>query len=620
MAAPVHAEVAAPADLTKLSLEELADIQVTSVSKRPEAVGQTASAIYVITREEILSSGATSVPEMLRLAPNLQVYQTSASRYVVTARGHNGAQDVQNFSNKLLVLIDGRSVYTPLFSGVFWDMQDVLPQDIERIEVISGPGATLWGANAVNGVINIVTRSSADSHGGVVTASAGDQQRSASVRYGGRFSDSLTYRLYAKTFLADDTRLGSGSGAHDHWSRPQGGFRFDWRPTAADTFTLQGDAYDGFEAQLGSRAQDVSGANVLGRWSRSWADGSNLQLQAYFDRAKRGDEVNGVGFSVDTYDIDLQHSFTIGTRHQVVWGGGYRVNRTDVQNTSTLLFLPPRRDLKLYNVFVQDSVSLSDTATLTVGAKLEDDPYIKPAILPNARLSWTPREGVTAWGAVSKAIRSATPFDRDVVEVVGGSNFLIGSSDFRSEKLTAYELGLKVQTTARTALSISTFYNDYDDLRSIELTPITLLPLRWGNGLGGHTYGAEVWGDFQAASWWRLSASLTYLDHKYSFDRGASGLLGVMQVANDPKYYAQFKSAMTLGQRFSLNADLRYVSALPNPRIAAYAEVNSRLAWNVTDTVQLALTGRNLLHDSHVEYTEGNRIPRSVSVDLQWRF
>jgi iron complex outermembrane receptor protein len=614
------AEASTPADLRDLSLEELAQIQVTSVSKRPETLGQTASAIYVISRDEVLRSGAQSLPEMLRLAPNLQVYQSSSSRYVVTARGHNGAQTAQNFSNKLLVMVDGRSVYTPLFSGVFWDMQGVVPDDIDRIEVISGPGAALWGANAVNGVISVITRDSAETQGISLTAIGGEWERGASARFGGLLSDDLTYRVYVRTFERDSTETPAGRGAHDHWSRPQAGFRLDWRMTGRDQFTLQGDAYDGFEAQAGAAAQNIQGANMLARWTRAWNERSNLQVQAYYDRAMRGDEVNGVGFRVETYDLYLQHTFAIGERHSVVWGGGYRASRTDVDNTSTLLFRPARRDLRLANVFAQDSIALGDRATLTLGLKYEDNPYLSPALLPNIRLAWKPRDGLTVWGAASKAIRSATPFDRDVVERVGGADFLVGDADFRSEKLTAYELGAKLQAGARASVSLNAFYNVYDDLRSIEFTPGRGLPLRWGNRLAGHTYGLEAWGDVQVADWWRVSGSVAYIDERFRFAPGATRLLGPKQVANDPKYDVQLKSLMTLRPGVAFGANLRYVSPLPEPRIPAYVELNSRLTWDVTPNVQLGVSGRNLLHRAHREYTEGNRIPRSISADVQWRF
>ncbi len=620
-----HAEEAAARgdqaveQLRDYSLEDLANLEVTSVSKRGEALGQAPAAIYVITHADIVRSGATSIPEVLRLAPNLQVTQTGSSRYVITARGFNGAPAAQNFSNKLLVLIDGRSVYTPLFSGVYWDMQDVLLEDVDRIEVISGPGATLWGANAVNGVINITTRHTSETQGGFAEVMAGDRERGVGLRYGGRIGEAVTWRVYGKTTYREDTQV-AGVSAHDHWAKPQAGFRLDWAASKADTITLQGDAYDGYEAQAGAPAEDIAGRNLTARWSRDGAGGSRLQVQGYYDRTRRGDEVSGTGFHVDTYDFDLQHSFALGDAHEIVWGGGYRASRYNIAGTSTLLFAPARRTLNLANLFVQDSIALAPALKLILGVKLEDDPYVKAKFLPNARLSWQAGDTTTVWAAVSRALRSPTPFDRDVVEVLGGGPFLIGGSHFQPEMLTAYELGARLQPTARTALSVSTFYNVYGDLRSIEVKPGGFLPLRWGNGMKGRTYGVEAWGDFQAAPWWRLSAGLTYLDEKFRFKPGASGILGPPQAGDDPKYQAQLRSSMDLGRAVTFDAALRYTSPLPEPRVRALVELDSRLGWNVTEQVRVAVSGRNLLHARHVEYPQGSAIPRSVFVDLQWRF
>jgi len=274
-------------DLRAMSIDELINADVSSVTKVREALSEAPAAIYVISHADIVRSGANSVPEMLRLAPNLQVYQTSASHYVITARGFSGNPDAQSFANKLLVLIDGRSVYTPLFSGVYWDMQDVLPDDVDRIEVISGPGATLWGANAINGVINIITRNSGQTQGLVAKVGAGNRERAASLRYGGRINDALTYRLYAKASSSDQTRTAAGAGGHDAWSKPQGGFRFDWTPDAADSLTVQGDAYKGSENQNGAADEHIVGRNVTGRWNRSWAGGAASQVQLYYDRMGR---------------------------------------------------------------------------------------------------------------------------------------------------------------------------------------------------------------------------------------------------------------------------------------------------------------------------------------------
>lgn len=614
-----HAQTAE--DLRHMSIDQLADIDVSSVTKTSETIADAPAAIYVITHEDIVRSGATTIPEILRLAPNLQVAQTSASKYVITARGLSGSNAAQNFPNKLLVLIDGRSVYTPLYSGVYWDMQDVLPRDIARIEVISGPGATLWGANAVNGVINIITRSSGDTQGGLMVASAGDYQGGIGLRYGGRISENLTYRVYAKAYGYRDTLTSTGTRAHDNWTKPQGGFRFDWAPTLADTLTLQGDAYKGADAQPGQPDEDIEGRNILARWTHAGSGGSSIQVQAYYDRTARGTEQGG-RFWLDTYDFDLQHQFNLGSRNALVWGGGARFSRYTILGAAALQFAPASRTLKLANVFVQDSITLTPALKAVVGLKLEDDPYSGATLLPSARLSWKPAEGVLLWAAASRAIRSPTPFDRDVVETVGSQVFLKGDADFQPERLTAYEAGLRVQPTPRASISISAFYNVYDGLRTIEPTPATFLPLRWGNRMGGHTYGLEAWGSYQAASWWKLSAGFNLLSEHLKFKPGASRILGLAQAGSDPKHQASVRSSMNLGHGFTLDGDLRYVGARPDPFVPHYVELNARLGWNITERVQLSLSAFNLLHDRHQEFTapESNAVPRSFLADLQWRF
>jgi len=607
--------------LKAYSIEDLANLQVTSVSKRGEPLGDAASSIYVITHDEIERSGATSIPSMLRLAPNLQVTQTSSSGYVITARGFNGNPGAQSFSNKLLVLIDGRSVYSPLFSGVYWDMQDVLPQDIDRIEVISGPGATLWGANAVNGVINIITRTSGESQGGLVDVSGGAHGGRLGLRYGGKVSDDLTWRIYARGVSAGADRTTAGTSAHDDWSRAQGGFRVDWTVSHADRVTLEGDAFRGSESQLGAGNENIAGRNLTARWNHTAASGSELQVLTYYDRAERATEGGGGKFKVNTYNLEIQDSLTLGERHQIVWGGGLRTSRYRISGTPTFFFRPTGGSLNLADVFVQDTITLTPTVRMTLGLKVEDDPYVDAQPLPNLRLAWSPDEATTLWAAVSKAVRSPTPFDRDVVEKLGPAAppQLIGDADFQHEKLTALEAGARYNPSAIVSVTVSAFYNDYDQLRSLELSPGRTLPLLWGNMLEGSTYGAEAWGDLQVRPWWRLSAGASTLHEDLKFRPGATGIVGVRQDGKDPKVQASIKSAMDLG-KFTLDGDLRYVGALADAVTPAYTELNARLGWNVTDRLLLSVSGRNLLHARHVEYPGGVAIPRTVFADLQWRF
>ncbi|HEX7759979.1 MAG TPA: TonB-dependent receptor [Caulobacteraceae bacterium] len=604
-------QVNSASDLAGLSIEDLARIDVSSVSKSAQPLSDAPAAIYVITHDDILRSGASSIPQMLRLAPNLYVAQTSASSYVITARGFNGNAADQNFSDKLLVLIDGRSVYSPLFSGVYWDMQDVLPEDIDRIEVISGPGATLWGANAVNGVVNIITRKASETQGGMLAVGGGNVERSASLRYGGKIGADLAYRLYAKGFYDTDTVTSSGAKAHDSWSKPQGGFRLDWTPGAGDRVTLQGDVYQGDES-----GATVAGGNLLARWNHNWRGGATSQVQTYYDRA------HGGGFVLDAYDLDVQNSFALGRRNKIVWGGGLRVSRYTITGTDTFFFVPTRRTLTLGNVFVQDSLSLNGATTLVLGLKLEDDPYSGVTPLPSVRLSWKANDTTLLWAAISRAIRSPTPFDRDVAEKLGSLLFLVGGGNFQPEKLIAYEVGVRVQPSPRLSFSVSGFYNVYDDLRSIEPNPVTFLPLTWGNRIRGHTAGVEAWADYSVTSWWKLSAAFNLLSESLSFKPGDLALVGVEQEGDDPAHQASLRSSMNLGGAVTLDWDLRYVGALPNPQLPSYVELDTRIAWNVSQRVQLSLSGFNLIHDHHQEYPgpQANAVPRSVFAEARLRF
>ena len=609
-------------DLGQLSIEQLASLPVTSVAKREEPLSQAPAAIYVITREEIERSGALSVPEMLRLAPNLQVAQTGASTYMITARGFSGNHGDQSFTNQLLVLIDGRSVYTPLYSGVYWDMQDVLPSDVERIEVISGPGAALWGANAVNGVINIITRKAADTQGVRLDVGSGSLETAWDAEFGGKVGDTLAYRAYFKTFWMRDTVTAAGQGAGDHWHKPQGGFRIDWTPSASDAVTLQGDAYEGTEAVPASSDQRIEGRNVTGRWTHDMHDLGNLQVQAYYDHTERGGVATSGYFWLDTYDVDAQHSFDLGSRNSIVWGGGGRFTRYRIDNTTSLLFIPQSRSLNLGDLFAQDTVALTKQLHVTLGLKLENDPYSGLAVLPNLRASYTPTDNVMLWAAASRAVRSPTPFDTDVIEKVGGAPFLIGDKQFDPIDLTAYEAGLRTQIGARFSLSASIYYNVYDTVRSIEVTPVRFPPLHWGNGIKGETYGLETWADYRVADWWRLSAGLNLMGEKFRFKPGASGILGTSQVGDDPNETIQLKSSFDLPHGVTFDVVSRYSSALPDPHVPAYAEGDARVAWRVKSNLLLAVSGQNLLHPQHQEFPapDATQVPRSVFVSLSWGF
>lgn len=606
--APAHAQ--SIEELREMPISALSKLDVTSVTRSAASLADAPASIYVITHDDIVRSGSLTLPGILRLAPNLQIMRGSPNDMVVAARGLSGNEGAQNFSNKLLVLIDGRSVYSPLYSGVYWDMPDILPEDVERIEVISGPGATLWGSNAFNGVINIITRDAGASQGLYGTGVIGNRTYDLGLRYGGHASGSASYRLFVKRH----ENFESASGLDDGSRRTQGGFRFDWNSTPADALMVQGDAYYGSRSQGTAADENFHGYDLLTRWRHDTSSGATLQVQAYYDHTARSIENDGGHFAVDTFDIESQHSFTLGRSHAIVWGGGARISRYEIENIPGLEFVPDRRTLFVANLFAQDSIAITPSLTGTIGAKLEQRTYMDLAFLPSVRLSWKPRPTTLIWGAVSRAIRSPTPFDEDVVESIGQTVFLTAVSSFRSEKLTAYELGTRLLLSPRASLSISTFYNVYDDLRTVEPAPNGFLPLRWGNGIKGHSHGLDAWADIRLASWWRLKPGYSLLIQKFHFKDGAVPLLGTSQVGNDPRHRASLRSSMDIGPEINVDFDLRYVSALPDPHVPAYVELGARLGWQFDERAELSISGFNLLHRRHQELPASQAAPLSRSV------
>ncbi|MGP1678860.1 MAG: TonB-dependent receptor plug domain-containing protein [Burkholderiales bacterium] len=601
-------------DLSRMTLEQLTNIEISSVSKHTERLIDAAASIYVITNEDIRRSGATSIPEILRLAPNLQVARVDSSQYAISARGFNSTT-----ANKLLVLIDGRSVYTPLFSGVFWDAQDTMIEDIERIEVISGPGGTLWGANAVNGVINIITRHTRDTTGGLVSAGVGNDERGAGARYGGKLGEDATYRIYAKVFNRDNTVTASGASAQDASKKGQVGFRLDWSK-GGDTLALQGDAYDGSIDQKIFDDKSISGAHLLGRWNRTLAGGSAVQVQAYYDQTRRN-YPGTFGEALDTYDIDVQHRFSPGGRHDITWGGGYRYSRDSVTNNAVLAFLPANRDLTLGNVFVQDDIALSERLKLTVGTKLEHNNYTGFENQPNVRLAWKPDDSVLLWSAISRAVRTPSRIDRDFF-VPGSSPYTVlgGGPDFQSEKLTAYEIGYRAQPSAKASFSISTFYNVYDELRSLE--PAGGTPV-FANMMEGNTYGVETWGSYGISEWWQLKAGYTYLRKDLRFKPGSGDTSGVQAAGNDPSHQFSVRSMMNLGHNVDFDVALRSVDSLPNPAVPSYVALDGRLGWKISKGTEVSLSGFNLLDKRHPEFGAAparSEIGRAFYVKMLWNF
>ncbi len=603
-----------PADLKHLSLEALMDQDVTVVARRPEKLSESPSAVQVITGEDIHRSGATSLPEALRLASNLQVAQVNSHDWAITARGFNNT-----LANKLLVMIDGRTVYTPLDAGVFWDVQDVLLDDIDRIEVVSGPGGTLWGANSVNGVINIVTKSARDTQGLLIEGGGGSfLQDFGAIRYGGSNGTNLFYRVYGQRFDHNAAVFPDGQSAHDPWDMSQGGLRMDWYPSDSSTLTVQGDAYAGSE---GSTNGDtfVDGQNVLGRWSHTISDTSDFSVQTYFDRTWR-QVPHSFSEDLKTYDVDFQFRFALGQRQSVTWGAGYRLMQDAVNNSAAIAFFPPHRNMQLFSGFVQDEIELvPDHLQLTLGTKLEHNDFSGIEVQPSVRLAWTPAEGHTLWGAISRAVRSPSRVDSDVA-VPGNPPFvLVGDKDFASETVIAYEAGYRVRPAEKLTLSLASFYNDYSHLRSVDQTAPPAFFIR--NDFEGQTWGFELSGTYQAREWWRLRAGYTYLN-KLLWAHNAFANASIRE-GNDPENQVILQSIMNLPAHFQLDLVGRYVDTLTNPNVPSYVTFDARIAWWWKDKVEISLIGQNLGQKQHPEFGPAatrEEIPRSVFGKIAWWF
>lgn len=606
------------------------NVEVTSVTKAPEKLWEAASAIQVVTGDDIRRSGASSIPEALRLADNLDVAQKNSHNWAISARGFN-----TDSANKLLVLMDGRSVYTPLFSGVFWDQQDYLLEDIDRIEVISGPGGTLWGANAVNGVINIISKSAKDTQGLYVEGGGGSLlQDFGGVRYGGTLASNVFFRVYGKYFDRDNQLFPNGNDASDSWRMGQGGFRMDAEPSSGNTLTLQGDFYGGDENLPTGGSARVNGNNVLGRWSHTFSDDSSMSLQLYYDRTHLSDPIPANAFApagtllddLDTYDLDFQHHFHLGERNHFVWGFGYRFTHDVVENAPALAFSPATLDHNLFSGFVQDEITLVKTVSLTLGTKVEHNDYTGFEFEPGVRLAWKPTEQQTIWGAVSRAVRAPSRVDRDIRLPTPAfspivNNLLIGGAGFESETVIAYELGYRAQLGSRISGSISIFYNEYDDVRSTSLSPPDPLfglpfPLFYANNLEGETYGTELSANYRVFDWWHLHGGYNLLDEHIRVKPGQSDFNNALNETADPQQRFSIRSSMDLPQNIELDAGLRWVDSFrfnnsgAPATVPSYLELDVRLSWHPTKNLELSIVGQNLLHDHHLEYVISSPNPR----------
>jgi iron complex outermembrane receptor protein len=656
-------------DFLSMPLEDLMNIEITSVSKKSQRLSDAAAAVFVITQEDIRRSGVTSIPEALRMAPGVQVARIDANKWAVSIRGLNG-----RFANKLLVLMDGRSLYSPLFAGVYWEVQDTPLEDIERIEVIRGPDAALWGANAVNGVINIITKSADATLGGMVSAGAGSQERGfATARYGVSLGKDNNLRFFVKHRDIDNQVDAAGNTTHDGWQMTRGGFRFDGQPSWRDTLSLSGEYYDGgvdekYTLYRLPTPQDpgtsstpdatsrMRGGNLLARWQHTLEENGNLSLQLYYDHFERSMII--LGEQQDTVDLEFQHRFTLWERQELIWGVGYRFSSDRLSDTAIISFNPAARDTQLYSGFLHDEIKLiPEHLSLIIGTRLEHNSYTGFEFQPNGRLLWTPNANQSFWGAVSRAVRTPARGDSDIayryrtypatpaappVPAMPPVRLEIdGSKAFKSETLVAYELGYRTEPMQHVALDVAVFYNDYQRLRvlkveqgffepSIQQPENAVQPLSLSNLMHGHTYGVELAGEWSPVPWWRLHATYSYLRAKMTLESPSVDMINKGDAEGDsPRHTFTVRSGLDMGKGVEFDCWLRGASRLnyiDMETIPGYITLDLRLAWKPTPRLELALVGQNLLHEHKSEFipefinTFATEVQRSVYGKLTWKF
>ena len=621
-AQPTQASASLPQDLKRLSIEELAQIDVTSVSRRTEKLSETAAAVSVINSDEIFRSGITSLAEVIRLADGIDVARVNSSTWASSLRGFT-----TNPANKLLVLMDGRSLYSPVTSGTFWDAQDTLLADIERIEVIRGPGGSVWGANAVNGVTNVISKDAASTIGDYVSVAAGsDEHVYGAIRHGGHVGKG-TYRVYGKyRQRGAQVFTSTGQSAGDPVQLGQSGFRLDSGKRGPATWFLEGDAYRGTNGFSDRADGDIAGGNILGRWTRAFSRSAAFQTQVYYDGTYRKVPLQFTE-KRHTVDVDVQQRLMLGRRQNLLFGGGARISRGNDVGTAGFFFDPPARTNSLFSLIAQDEIALKPNGLyLTLGSKFERNDFTGFEMQPTIRGRWTPDTRQTAWAAVSRAVRLPTRLDTDLrlIDIATRRVTLTGSEDFGAEEIVAYEAGYRVRPFSLLSLDVAGFSNRYDNLRSTELTftPLPLIVL--DNMLNARTSGVEVAGTLQPVTAVRVHGSYAYFHKVLSFDPGSRDVYHGAVEGDDPSHLLSLRSSVDLPGHLAFDAFFRRTSVRPDPVVPAYSELDLRLGWTPQSGWDLSLVGQNLLHAHHSEFLPLNAphydFRRGLFVRSRWYF
>jgi iron complex outermembrane receptor protein len=621
-------------DLFEMPIEQLMDVKVTSVSKKEDTLFGSPAAITVLTSEDIRRSGHRSIPEVLRMVPGIHVAKVDSNKWAITSRGFNSL-----YADKLLVLIDGRTVYTPLYSGVYWDVQDLMLEDVERIEVIKGPGGTLWGANAVNGVINIITKKAGDTQGTLVTAGTGTEEKGfSSLRHGGKLGENAYYRVYTKYFNRDEAVYPNGDHANDRSDALREGFRIDWDKSERDHITLQSDFYDGHSGQrvpvtvppFGANFQsddnvDVRGLNMLTRWARKYSDNSDMALQFYYDRTER--YAIPLGESRDTFDVDFQHRFQLAEKHNLIWGLGYRHTGDNTDGSYTISFNPSSRNNELFTGFAQDEITIvDDLLKFIVGSKVEKNDYTGYEFQPNARLLWTPDEKNTVWASFARAVSTPSRVFTDMRIIYNSTPAMSinGSSDLKSQELKSYELGYRVKPKNNLLFDFSLFYNEYDHLLTMENNP-TFLSKIYDNKMYGETYGAEIAAHWQVNEKMKLTGGYSFLKMQMHTENSSTDTTRISRKEREsPQNIFHLNSQINLRDNLEFNTTLYHIGSVPYYSVPSYMRLDMGLTWHVSKSMDFSIIGQNLLDRAHPEFGDdgviATEVQRGVFGELTYRF
>ncbi|HEV2197888.1 MAG TPA: TonB-dependent receptor [Candidatus Acidoferrum sp.] len=656
-----QAQQTPPRDLTSTSIEDLMNVEVTSVSKKEQKLSKTAAAIFVITQEDIRRSGATNIPDLLRMVPGMDVAQINGSTWAIGSRGFN-----QQFANKLQVMVDGRSVYSPTFSGVFWDTLDLPLVDIERIEVIRGPGGSIWGANAVTGVISIFTKKASETLGTLVEAGGGNfQQEVGMLQYGGAVGKATDFRVYTKYFNQDHMLDPSGQNGADGWHRLREGFRTDSRLTPKDSLMVEGDLSTGREGEFGfelpnitspgfvavSEQVNLANGAVESVWDHTYTERWSSSLQLSYDQHRREDPLNPE--TRNTFEAEFQHHFDLGSREEIVWGAGYRYTSDEIGGSLTVAMVPGSRALQLFSPFLQDEIALvPQRLYLTLGAKLEHNDYTGFGLMPTARIAWLPSNHQTVWAAVSRALRAPSRNDTNLVLNIGSipgpggtpTLFrLLGNPNFQDERLIAYEAGYRTMLGPRLSLDLAAYYSDWDNLQTTEPSSSFFEPtpppahlvqtLIYKNLMYGEGHGFEVQARWKVMDHWSLSPGFTYAnEHMHTNPQSFDTLTASFEEGGAPDHLAQLFSHVDLQHGLAWDLNAYYVDELTNQgpfgnfKIPSYTRLDTVLTWKMWERFSFSLVGQNLLKDHHPEFEDMNgslqsgQIKRSAYVKATWQF